>query len=705
MADNGNIVLRLSLKGANEVRAQLDSLGPTGRRMGQQIDSALRAPSAGMRALSAGVGEVTGAAAGATRGLGALGAGLAELGPVGIGVGAVLATVGAAAAVLGNQTGAALNWIGNINDEAKNLHVSAEALQEWRFAAEEAGLEAGAFDAAIQGLDSSLGKAQRGQVRFKSLFKELGLDDEMIRNANSAADILPQIADGLARVGTEAERAAIADRLGIRELLPLLEQGSVAIEGMRARARDLGLVVDNETAASMAKLDRDVKVASQALDVNLKQAFLSLAPTLAWFMQEIAKIGLAINDMMDRFRKLEDKSRRGLNERRSELEAQGRSELGNFSAAELGGPAPARPTRPSETGRYDRLMAARARWAEINAKIDAVDAEMASRDADNARGNAPPSSRVTDTSGPSGGRSSRAAAGSGEIRFRNDELMSAADGVDGVNRFRLQVVAAFLAKNPGATYAQALEAPEVQKAIAHFVATALREGRGGPDHPDTLQGDLPQSQDFIPSRAAAEAEAYAQAMDDSREMFVDNFASFFGDGLKAAANGDLGDFLKNWALNWLGQALDASLRNLGSMVFDQGGGGGGGWVDFLGGVLGMGNGKGFVSTQGQPNYGGGGLLGYATGTDYSSRGWFDVGEWGKERVFLPRGSRVTPHASMGDGGAGGAITYSPTISLYAPGADAQQLAGLREAFARYRADEPNRLAAAIKGLKRAGVLA
>jgi len=32
-------------------------------------------------------------------------------------------------------------------------------------------------------------------------------------------------------------------------------------------------------------------------------------------------------------------------------------------------------------------------------------------------------------------------------------------------------------------------------------------------------------------------------------------------------------------------------------------------------------------------------------------------------------------------------------------------AGLREAFARYRADEPNRLAAAIKGLKRAGVLA
>lgn len=42
MADGGAITLRLSLKGAEAVRADLERLGPSGQRTMRQLDRAMR---------------------------------------------------------------------------------------------------------------------------------------------------------------------------------------------------------------------------------------------------------------------------------------------------------------------------------------------------------------------------------------------------------------------------------------------------------------------------------------------------------------------------------------------------------------------------------------------------------------------------------------------------------------------------------------
>lgn len=74
------------------------------------------------------------------------------------------------------------------------------------------------------------------------------------------------------------------------------------------------------------------------------------------------------------------------------------------------------------------------------------------------------------------------------------------------------------------------------------------------------------------------------------------------------------------------------LSNLFSSLLGGGGGFLGGALSFLG--LGGGSGAGAAAA---------GAGGFATGTDFAPGGWYDVGESGKERVFLPRGSRVLNH--------------------------------------------------------------
>ena len=65
----------------------------------------------------------------------------------------------------------------------------------------------------------------------------------------------------------------------------------------------------------------------------------------------------------------------------------------------------------------------------------------------------------------------------------------------------------------------------------------------------------------------------------------------------------------------------------------------------------------------QPGYGGGGVPGYAAGTLYNEMaGYYDVGERGRERVYLPQGAAVVPHDQLVGGGTTinmGGITVNP----------------------------------------------
>lgn len=114
------------------------------------------------------------------------------------------------------------------------------------------------------------------------------------------------------------------------------------------------------------------------------------------------------------------------------------------------------------------------------------------------------------------------------------------------------------------------------------------------------------------------------------ELFADLGKDLKSSILDAAtASGSLSDGLEQVARSLQRAAVEAALWGTGPMGAIFGGGGGG----LLGGLF-----RGLK------------IPGYAAGTDFAPGGIADVGENGRERVYLPRGSKVIPNHKLGQGG-------------------------------------------------------
>lgn len=130
-----------------------------------------------------------------------------------------------------------------IDDTAEFLGMSREALQEWRFAASQNGLEAERLTAALQKLAASQEAADQGGKKQVKAFRDLGVAyKDTHGNARELGDILPEVADGFARLA-DSDKARVAidlfGRQGMR-LIPLLSQGSEGLKEYREQMAALG---------------------------------------------------------------------------------------------------------------------------------------------------------------------------------------------------------------------------------------------------------------------------------------------------------------------------------------------------------------------------------------------------------------------------------------------------------------------------------
>lgn len=135
---------------------------------------------------------------------------------------------------------------------ADKLGVQIEALQELRYAAELAGVAQNSFDTGLQRLTRRAAEAARGTGEAKDALRELGVQvtDGHGRLRNSA-DLLADIADGMAKIEDPGRRVALAFKLFDTEgvaMVNMLRDGKAALLGMRAEARELGFVIGEEAA-------------------------------------------------------------------------------------------------------------------------------------------------------------------------------------------------------------------------------------------------------------------------------------------------------------------------------------------------------------------------------------------------------------------------------------------------------------------------
>ena len=129
-------------------------------------------------------------------------------------------------------------------------------------------------------------------------------------------DLLADVADAFARIEDPAERVRLAFKLFDSEgvaLVNLLSDGSGALDQMRERARDLGIVLDEHLVRDAERARTELDTLAQVVSANLTRAALEAAPVIAdlssWLADVAGKAGIAWERLFDA---PEDKSLRTL---------------------------------------------------------------------------------------------------------------------------------------------------------------------------------------------------------------------------------------------------------------------------------------------------------------------------------------------------------------------------------------------------------
>jgi lambda family phage tail tape measure protein len=189
-------------------------------------------------------------------------AGIRTLGGALIGV----TTVGGLAALVDRSLSAA----DAIGETASKIGIGVDALQELRFAASLAGVEQQTLDMALQ--------------RF-------------VRRVAEAANGTGEAKDALEGVA----------------LVNLLSDGSGALEQMRERARDLGIVLDEHLVRDAGRARDELDTLAQVISANLTRAAIEAAPVIAdlsgWLADVAGNAGIAWERLFDA---AEEKSSRTL---------------------------------------------------------------------------------------------------------------------------------------------------------------------------------------------------------------------------------------------------------------------------------------------------------------------------------------------------------------------------------------------------------
>lgn len=232
---------------------------------------------------------------------------------------AALATAGLAALAKGMEMAkASLDFADELDATSTKIGITAESLQTLRFAAQDADIDAATLDSSMQSLNATLGALQSGvgDGKIRKAFEALGIPQSQIEGMRDASDLLPLLADRIAKVGSQAEQVQIAKKLGVEDLLPLLQRGAAGIAELQGEARSLGLVIDGGVVTAMADMSREVEKADERMAAASATIGTSLAPAFVTLKNVVADALNGLAEYLDRFREIESRATSSLEARR-----------------------------------------------------------------------------------------------------------------------------------------------------------------------------------------------------------------------------------------------------------------------------------------------------------------------------------------------------------------------------------------------------
>lgn len=304
-------------------------LRATKQKLGEDIKSA-------ERDLNASMGRVEKTANNGSRNIGA------SIGRMATGamtaVSGLVTVLGLAAAGALNLGIQGLKMADDIANSARRIGVGTDALQEWRHVAKKTGGEARDADRALDSFATKLAQASAGTSKEAvKAFGFLNIGRDELRGFKSTEDALDAVTDAIKGLKSEADRAAVADALGLGDLSVALRDSSIDVAELRDEARQLGIVIDQEMIQRASAAQGELDTLAQVIDVNLKTAFIDLAPVILKAIELVAQLAKDLGAALDQWRDLDTKTGRGLQSERAKLVGERDAIAGRFGTRPLNG--------------------------------------------------------------------------------------------------------------------------------------------------------------------------------------------------------------------------------------------------------------------------------------------------------------------------------------------------------------------------------
>ena len=149
----------------------------------------------------------------------------------------------------------------NAGDEMQKMALrtglTAQALSEFKFAAEISGTTIETFEKGMKTLSKRISDARFGLQSYVRIFEELNIEfQDSEGNLREVDDVFLDIVDSINRLSTDTEKAALAQELLGRagtQLLPLIKAGRDGIEELREEAVKLGITFSDIEAEQSAE--------------------------------------------------------------------------------------------------------------------------------------------------------------------------------------------------------------------------------------------------------------------------------------------------------------------------------------------------------------------------------------------------------------------------------------------------------------------
>lgn len=608
---------------------------------------------------------------------------------------------------------ASIDRADQMRDLSIQLGIGVENLSSLSYAAQQSGVDLDTLATSLKFLEKNAAAALDPKSRQRGLFDAiLGKGNADLKDAEH---LLSQLADAFSKMEEGPTRAALELELfgksGLK-MAEFLKQGSAEIERLRQRARELGVTIDEETASKADRFNdtlADVKAVAAGLGTQLATALMpQVEQLLDWmvkFGSDPGNVEKLVHDTTEAFNDLADAigsvGKAGsqiyghLDTLQAKLTAleqngqkaamalymamtpdgswadkvlrenQGRLDILQGESALIArghGPQRLRPLPSPKEGtdvdeaaqkRIAAFMAGNTDATNKNADAKRKAAEAAREQAERERELAEAVKKATEAQE--------------EFDHQVEDLLAQQGGplAESQLRFRREEEKLRELWEQGSTpsaekLAQALDA--LHEARDKDAEAIRRELDPAGEHLKQMQDELDLLnlqtqaerdraaflQDF-PTATEAQADAFArmrEEMDRTRESIsqMDELRGSLFDFVDAARQGEA--TFTDFADTVVEQLIRIAEQWLVTQLLGEPGTSGPNWLSGIFGAL-----SGFGSAPVTAS-GGLGIPGFANGTDFAPGGWADVGEHGKERVYLPRGSRVVPNHELETAGAG-----------------------------------------------------